>query len=133
MRGMLDLPATDQLALQLRRFGRLADQALDDAGDMADQQQGFQPTLSMGARARDALAEAFVLRVTETLLDTHALLWWVQDNPQLSARARTAIASFRNEIYVSAASAWEIATKVRIGKLRGADAFAADFRNGCNN
>ncbi|MFN7938616.1 MAG: type II toxin-antitoxin system VapC family toxin [Bryobacteraceae bacterium] len=61
------------------------------------------------------------------LLDTHALLWWVQDDPQLSSKARATIASFRNEIYVSAASAWEIATKVRIGKLPGAEAFAATF------
>ncbi|MBS1828203.1 MAG: type II toxin-antitoxin system VapC family toxin [Acidobacteria bacterium] len=61
------------------------------------------------------------------LLDTHALLWWVQDDPQLSSKARDTIASFRNEIYVSAASAWEIATKVRIGKLPGAEAFAGSF------
>ena len=61
------------------------------------------------------------------LLDTHALLWWVQDDPQLSRKARTVLASLTTEVYVSAASAWEIATKVRIGKLAGATAFAADF------
>ena len=61
------------------------------------------------------------------LLDTHALLWWVQDDPQLSPKARAALASFDSEVYVSAASAWEIATKVRIGKLPGAEAFASEF------
>jgi PIN domain nuclease of toxin-antitoxin system len=61
------------------------------------------------------------------LLDTHALLWWTQDDRRLSRKARSALASFDTEVYVSAASAWEIATKVRIGKLPGAEAFAADF------
>jgi PIN domain nuclease of toxin-antitoxin system len=61
------------------------------------------------------------------LLDTHALLWWLSDNPALGKRARTAIASTRNTVLVSAASAWEIATKVRLGKLAGAAALAADF------
>lgn len=56
------------------------------------------------------------------LLDTHALLWWLTDDPKLSARAREIIANETNTILVSAASAWEIATKYRIGKL----AVAAD-------
>lgn len=51
------------------------------------------------------------------LLDTHALLWWLFDDPRLSASARQAIAEPQNEILVSAASAWEIATKHRLGKL----------------
>lgn len=51
------------------------------------------------------------------LLDTHALLWWMTDDPQLSSRARKLIADERNNILVSAASAWEIATKHRLGKL----------------
>jgi PIN domain nuclease of toxin-antitoxin system len=51
------------------------------------------------------------------LLDTHALLWWATGNRRLSARARKTIADAKTEVYVSAASAWEIATKVRIGKL----------------
>ncbi len=55
------------------------------------------------------------------LLDTHALLWWWADDPSLSAAARAAINDESNEIFVSAASAWEIATKHRIGKLPGAD------------
>ncbi len=53
------------------------------------------------------------------LLDTHALLWWFTDDPKLSAPARQAIAEEKNEIFVSAASAWEIATKQRLGKLDG--------------
>jgi PIN domain nuclease of toxin-antitoxin system len=51
------------------------------------------------------------------LLDTHALLWWLFDDPKLSTRAREVIAEPENEILVSAASAWEISTKYRIGKL----------------
>ena len=51
------------------------------------------------------------------LLDTHALLWWFTDDPALSARAREAISEAENEVLVSAASAWEIATKHRLGKL----------------
>lgn len=53
------------------------------------------------------------------LLDTHALLWWQTDDPQLSDAARAAIADSSNDVFVSAASAWEIATKVRLGKLPG--------------
>ncbi len=51
------------------------------------------------------------------LLDTHALLWCFNASPSLSARARRLIEDGGNEILVSAASAWEIATKVRLGKL----------------
>ncbi|HET6587309.1 MAG TPA: type II toxin-antitoxin system VapC family toxin [Oleiagrimonas sp.] len=51
------------------------------------------------------------------LLDTHALIWWWTDASQLSATARGMIADEHNDILVSAASAWEIATKQRLGKL----------------
>lgn len=51
------------------------------------------------------------------LLDTHALLWWWTDDPKLSDSARRAIADENNQVLVSAASAWEIATKHRLGKL----------------
>jgi PIN domain nuclease of toxin-antitoxin system len=51
------------------------------------------------------------------LLDTHALLWWATSNPNLPAKVHDAIASDATEVIVSAATAWEIATKVRIGKL----------------
>jgi len=51
------------------------------------------------------------------LLDTHALLWWLFDDKRLSAQARTLIAAADNELIVSSASAWEITTKHRTGKL----------------
>lgn len=50
-------------------------------------------------------------------LDTHALLWWVIDAPQLSSRARRIITDSSNEVYFSAASGWEIAIKARLGRL----------------
>jgi PIN domain nuclease of toxin-antitoxin system len=53
----------------------------------------------------------------DLLLDTHAFLWWIAGDPALSSAARHAIDDPGNCIFVSAASAWEIATKVRIGKL----------------
>lgn len=53
------------------------------------------------------------------LLDTHAFLWWVTDDERLSAAAKLAITDADNQIFVSAASAWEIATKQRLGKLDG--------------
>lgn len=51
------------------------------------------------------------------LLDTHALLWWWADDPQLPTPVRAALADPSNAVLVSAGSAWEIATKQRIGKL----------------
>ena len=53
------------------------------------------------------------------LLDTHAFLWWVTDDERLSPAAKQAAADPANEVFVSAASAWEIATKQRLGKLAG--------------
>jgi PIN domain nuclease of toxin-antitoxin system len=61
------------------------------------------------------------------LLDTHALLWWVAGDAQLSPRAKRTIADRRHEIIVSAASAWEVTAKHRIGKLPGAGPLAVDF------
>ncbi len=61
------------------------------------------------------------------LLDTHTLLWWLADDPALTQEARQVIADMKNILYVSAASAWEIATKVRIGKLPTAAVLAEDF------
>ena len=52
------------------------------------------------------------------LLDTHALLWWLTDDPNLSNPVREILSDSENEVFVSAASAWEIATKQRIGKLK---------------
>jgi PIN domain nuclease of toxin-antitoxin system len=61
------------------------------------------------------------------LLDTHAVLWASLSPDLLTPRAAAAILGETNEIFVSAASAWEIATKVRIGKLPWAEAFERDF------
>jgi PIN domain nuclease of toxin-antitoxin system len=63
------------------------------------------------------------------LLDTHALLWWVTDAPDLSRRARAAIAAPGNECLVSAATAWELAIKVSLGRLEvsgGLERFLAE-------
>ncbi len=61
------------------------------------------------------------------LIDTHVLLWADAEPGRLSARARSLVESFSTEVFVSAASAWEIATKVRIGKLPQAAAFSAEM------
>ena len=60
------------------------------------------------------------------LLDTHALIWWLAGDPSLSADAKAAMIDPENEVFVSAASAWEIATKYRIGRLTQAAALARD-------
>lgn len=52
------------------------------------------------------------------LLDTHALLWWLEDNPMLSIEAREAIADGRNIVFVSAVVIWEIRIKQALGKLQ---------------
>jgi Uncharacterized protein conserved in bacteria len=51
------------------------------------------------------------------LLDTHALIWWWLDDAKLPERVRAVIADEANEVFVSAASAWEMAIKHRAGKL----------------
>lgn len=61
------------------------------------------------------------------LLDTHALLWWLEGNPALSSRAHQAMTDDRNVVMVSAASAWEIATKSRLGRLPFAKLVADDL------
>lgn len=61
------------------------------------------------------------------LLDTHAFLWWLSDDPDLTRTARKAIADTGNSLIVSAVSAWEIATKVRLGRLPTAADLVADF------
>jgi PIN domain nuclease of toxin-antitoxin system len=55
------------------------------------------------------------------LLDTHTLIWWLANNPTLSIEAKQAIAQVDNMVFVSAASAWEIAIKKTIGKLKAPD------------
>jgi PIN domain nuclease of toxin-antitoxin system len=67
---------------------------------------------------------AFPLRL---LVDTRALLWWALDDPRLSRPAYAAIADSSNLVHVSAVSAFELATKHRLGKLATADALLADL------
>jgi PIN domain nuclease of toxin-antitoxin system len=52
------------------------------------------------------------------LIDSHALLWWLEGGERLSAEAREAIMSRHNEVAVSVASLWELAIKQSLGKLR---------------
>jgi PIN domain nuclease of toxin-antitoxin system len=59
--------------------------------------------------------------VTRLLVDTHALLWWLADDPGLSPAARDTIAERTNEPLVSTASVWEIAIKRSLGKLEVPD------------
>jgi PIN domain nuclease of toxin-antitoxin system len=51
------------------------------------------------------------------LLDTHAFLWWIGDDPRLSERAREVLSDGDNDLVFSAASGWEIAIKARLGRL----------------
>jgi PIN domain nuclease of toxin-antitoxin system len=52
------------------------------------------------------------------LLDTHAFLWWAEDSPRLSAKARRAIGRPEEACYLSLASCWEMAIKVSLGRLK---------------
>jgi len=57
------------------------------------------------------------------LLDTHVVLWWRQDSSRIGGEARRAIGK-ADRVFVSAASAWEVAIKVAIGRLELKDSFA---------
>ena len=61
------------------------------------------------------------------LLDTHTLLWALMQPDQLSQKARKHIEAPENQLLVSAASAWEITTKHRLGKLKQADALVSAY------
>ena len=61
------------------------------------------------------------------LLDTHAFLWAVMQPEELSSKVRRLLENPANALVVSAASAWEIATKFRLGKLPSAKAVVGDF------
>ena len=52
------------------------------------------------------------------LLDTHVLLWWLDDHPALSKKAKAAIADGKNLVFVSAVIIWEIRIKQALGKLK---------------
>lgn len=61
------------------------------------------------------------------LLDTHALIWWLVGDNRLSKAARESIIAPEHGIFVSAASAWEISTKYRLGKLPSAHYVASNI------
>ena len=63
----------------------------------------------------------------QALLDTHALIWWFSDNSLLPPTVREIIADTENTLLVSAASAWELAIKYRLGKLRKVADLVSDF------
>ena len=62
----------------------------------------------------------------KALLDTHAFIWWVTNNRHLSRHAREFVADPENSFLISATSAWEIATKFRLGRLPEAASLAED-------
>lgn len=51
-------------------------------------------------------------------MDTHTFLWWIIDNPQISSRVRDIMSNSLNELFLSAASCWEIAIKAKIGRIK---------------
>lgn len=63
----------------------------------------------------------------QLLFDTHALIWWLTDSRRLSEAVGRAILDPANEKLVSAASACEVATKYRLGKLPEAETLTFDF------
>jgi PIN domain nuclease of toxin-antitoxin system len=61
------------------------------------------------------------------LLDTHALVWWWTDDRRLPSVARAAVADPATLVYVSAASAWEITTKNRVGKWPDVERIVTEY------
>lgn len=66
-------------------------------------------------------------RGVKLLLDTHALIWWLAEDPSLGHDARHAISDGNNDVLVSAATAMEVTTKYRLGKLGQATKLAHGF------
>ena len=54
----------------------------------------------------------------KALLDTHTFLWWITDHPKLSSRIYEIMGDGNNELFLRAASGWEIAIKMRLGRLQ---------------
>lgn len=63
------------------------------------------------------------------LLDSHTLLWWILNEPLLTDEAREVISENHDSILISAASAWELAIKFRLGRLPRAADLISDFSN----
>jgi PIN domain nuclease of toxin-antitoxin system len=58
--------------------------------------------------------------MTRVLLDTHALVWWLEAKENLSRKAKEIIEESATVVFVSAASGWELAIKTQIGKFKSA-------------
>jgi Uncharacterized protein conserved in bacteria len=63
----------------------------------------------------------------KVLLDTHVILWALRDPDRLTSVAREVIVDRGTELVCSAASAWEIATKYRLGRLPGSEGLVAGY------
>ena len=63
----------------------------------------------------------------QVLLDTHAFIWWFSGSDRLPLIVQQAIAEDGNDVFVSAASAWEITTKHRLGKIPNVTTLALDI------
>jgi PIN domain nuclease of toxin-antitoxin system len=61
------------------------------------------------------------------LLDTHVLIWWLLDDPKLPSRVRERLSDIGAALFLSSASAWEIATKFRMGRLPQAESLVGNF------
>ena len=62
------------------------------------------------------------------LLDTHTLIWALENHPALSGNARDAIIDGRNMVFVSSVSAWEISIKKAMGKLKAPDNLVEEIK-----
>jgi PIN domain nuclease of toxin-antitoxin system len=67
--------------------------------------------------------------MTDVLLDTNALVWLISDPDQINDPARTVLADSSTMLYVSAASAWEIAMKTKLGKIENGQLLVANWGN----
>ena len=66
--------------------------------------------------------------MTTLLLDTHVLLWWLGDDERLPERMRAALADEENEVFVSAASAWEMSIEAALGELTSPDGLREELQ-----
>ena len=66
--------------------------------------------------------------MTTLLLDTHVLLWWLRDDERLPERMRAALADEENEVFVSAASAWEMSIEAALGELTSPDGLREELQ-----
>ena len=69
----------------------------------------------------------------QLILDTHTLIWILLSDPRIETRHRTELDASANQIYVSSVSAFELSTKVRIGKLMEAASLIDNFENICRD